>query len=223
MNNLKTFVICILIAFIVGGLGGGGLVYHFYKPVEPKLIDVVSKPQMTNKDGSTNIQRTPELAKDVKVPTDVPKGNKATEVITLTVHDTVTKWRKDTVIYVSKTGDTIRLPCPEHVDTCPGVKIALTLSDGKSGKTVTAKSETGIIYGALDIPIVERTVPAPVKKWTAGVIAGYDFGSNKSIDVFGLRKIGPVAVGLAGGFRLDRTNQFDSKTIGGKIILAADF
>jgi hypothetical protein len=162
-----------LIALVVGLLGGFAIGWRVYDQPAPSAAHYA--PPAAHNDGSITLEQKPD---SVKTPlTAIPKGDRATRIVRLTVRDTVR-----TVICVR---DTV-VECPP----CPEIPIDLTLSAGKGGTHVTAKSGAGAVVSGTDIPLTATIERA--HKWRVG-LAGDPAGLR--VGAFGMRDLGPFCVG----------------------------
>ena len=120
--------------------------------VAPRAEVITYRVPVRQADGSLIAERTPE-AKPAPAPHKIPRG-----------------WKED-----RRVSATVK---PTRAD-CPPVALDMSLvRDGEGGKRVIVSSPDGTVTGAQDIPIDPGLVPAPVRRWAAGL--AYDPQERKS-------------------------------------------
>ena len=118
----------------------------------PQTEVVTYRVQARQADGSLIAARTPD-AKPEAAPHTIPRGGKEERRVSATVK-------------------------PTKAD-CPPVALDMSLvRDEEGGKRVVLSSPEGTVTAAQDIPIEPGLVPAPVRRWAAGL--AYDPRARKS-------------------------------------------
>ena len=114
----------------------------------PDTAPETSAPAQTQADGSVILERRPDPAPRPKQ--SLPRGAKLERTVSVTVQPDA--------------------PAPQAGAPCPPVTVDLSLiNDGDGGRRVLANSPDGWIVGGLDIPAAPTILPAPAKRWAAGV------------------------------------------------------
>jgi hypothetical protein len=61
-------------------------------------------------------------------------------------------------------------PAPEAGQPCPPVTVDLTLiREQDGGRRILASSPDGVVVGGIDVPVEPIVMPAPAKRWAAGL------------------------------------------------------
>jgi len=105
-------------------------------------------PAVRQDDGSLILERKPDPA--AKPKQQIPRRAKVERVASVTVQPDA--------------------PAPESRNPCPPVTVDLTLIREPDGaRRILASSPNGQVVGGLDVPVEPITLPAPAKRWAAGL------------------------------------------------------
>jgi hypothetical protein len=105
-------------------------------------------PAVRQSDGSLILERKPDPAPQPKQ--QIPRRAKVERVAAVTVQPDA--------------------PAPEAGKPCPPVTVDLTLIREPDGaRRILASSPDGQVVGGIDVPVGPITMPAPAKRWAAGL------------------------------------------------------
>jgi len=135
----------LLLALLLAVLAGAGLARWASTPATRMET---AAPAERQADGSLKLERRPDPA--AKPAQHVPRGAKVERIAKVTVQPT--------------------RPAAEAGKPCPPVTIDMTLiREPDGGRRVLASSPDGQVVGGLDVPVEPIILPAPAKRWAAGL------------------------------------------------------
>lgn len=140
----------VAVVFVLALLAAGIVIGE--RSAAPRAEVITYRAPVRQADGSLIAERTPQ-AKPAAAPHKIPRG-----------------WREE-----RRVSATVK---PTRAD-CPPVALDMSLvRDGEGGKRVVLSSPDGTVTAAQDIPIEPALVPAPARRWAAGL--AYDPRERKS-------------------------------------------
>jgi hypothetical protein len=135
-----------IIATILFMLSFAAAVWWFMRPVP--VIETAA-PEQRQSDGSLILERQPTT------PTAQPK------------QQTPRRAKVERIAHVTVQPDA---PPPAAGKPCPPVTVDLSLiREPDGGRRILASSPDGVVVGGIDVPVEQIILPAPAKRWAAGL------------------------------------------------------
>jgi len=141
-RHVWQLILAICGLLLIGAVIGGAAGYLLGRGDAPLPESIAPAPAQLQLDGSVVLERRPVVA-PAKAPHQLPRGAVEERRIAVTIQ-------------------------PERED-CPPAQVDLSLIRDGDGRRVIVSSPDGRVIDGLDMPIEGGLIPAPARRWAAGV------------------------------------------------------